>query len=294
MFFSQGIFEVDKLMTTNKRLHHSTQVQWEWQDDKNTWRPYGQVESRIIEHARMAGEEDAAVDIGGRNYIIEFAIMQQINEETGNSRPVRRTHVNTTPPELSDTNNKKQIDDDPRTLALCAEPNLCYSIFHSLFGVLYEVFTNMTAPSIKYKCLKALLRMINCATSELLTEVLSNISVSSYIATMLKSQDYKVVVGAFQMAVLLMDKLPDIFAVYFHREGVMHAMENLKSLQLKSMITPKKPDQPTQPDPPPDPPLPLLSISMPRPSLSTPEASGLSDSPSTARRCVLIHQSCFH
>jgi E3 ubiquitin-protein ligase TRIP12 len=50
---------------------------------------------------------------------------------------------------------------------------------------------------------------------------------------MLKSQDYKVVVGAFQMAVLLMDKLPDIFAVYFHREGVMHAMENLKSLQLK-------------------------------------------------------------
>jgi hypothetical protein len=27
----------------------------------------------------MAGEEDAAVDIGGRNYIIEFAIMQQVN-----------------------------------------------------------------------------------------------------------------------------------------------------------------------------------------------------------------------
>lgn len=50
---------------------------------------------------------------------------------------------------------------------------------------------------------------------------------------MLKSQDYRVVVGAVQMAVILIDKMPTIFIEYFHREGVMHAMENLKTLPLK-------------------------------------------------------------
>ena len=50
---------------------------------------------------------------------------------------------------------------------------------------------------------------------------------------MLKSSDYRVVVCAIQMSVILMDKLPDIFIIYFYREGVMHAMEALKILPLK-------------------------------------------------------------
>ena len=33
------------------------------------------------------------------------------------------------------------------------------------------------------------------------------------------SQDVKVVVGALQMANILMQKLPEIFSVYFRREG---------------------------------------------------------------------------
>ena len=41
----------------------------------------------------------------------------------------------------------------------------------------------------------------------------------SHIAAMMASQDVKVVVGAVQMAHILMDKLPDIFSVYFRREG---------------------------------------------------------------------------
>lgn len=57
----------------------------------------------------------------------------------------------------------------------------------------------------------------------------------SYIATMLKSTDYRIVVCAIQMSVILMEKLPDIFQIYFYREGVMHAMESLKTLPLKVM-----------------------------------------------------------
>ena len=44
-------------------------------------------------------------------------------------------------------------------------------------------------------------------------------SVCSHIAGMMASPDQRVVVGAFQMADILMQKLPDIFGVYFRREG---------------------------------------------------------------------------
>ena len=33
------------------------------------------------------------------------------------------------------------------------------------------------------------------------------------------SQDLKVVVGAIQMTSILMEKMPDVFSVYFRREG---------------------------------------------------------------------------
>ena len=37
---------------------------------------------------------------------------------------------------------------------------------------------------------------------------------------MMASQDLKVVVGAIQMAEVLMQKLPDVFSIYFRREGL--------------------------------------------------------------------------
>ena len=44
----------------------------------------------------------------------------------------------------------------------------------------------------------------------------------SHIASMLSSQDLKIVVGSLQMAEILMQKLPDVFSVYFRREGNEH------------------------------------------------------------------------
>lgn len=44
--------------------------------------------------------------------------------------------------------------------------------------------------------------------------------VSSHIAAMLASHDLRIVVGAIQMASILMQKLPDVFGVRFMREGL--------------------------------------------------------------------------
>jgi E3 ubiquitin-protein ligase TRIP12 len=52
-----------------------------------------------------------------------------------------------------------------------------------------------------------------------LQEVLKNQIVSSHIAGMMASQDLRIVVGALQMAEILMQKLPEVFGVHFRREG---------------------------------------------------------------------------
>lgn len=57
------------------------------------------------------------------------------------------------------------------------------------------------------------------------------LSFFSHIASMLSSQDLKIVVGALQMAEILMQKLPDIFSVYFRREGnVLHTHSLMANL----------------------------------------------------------------
>lgn len=48
----------------------------------------------------------------------------------------------------------------------------------------------------------------------------------SHIASMLSSQDLKIVVGSLQMAEILMQKLPDVFSVYFRREGITWSYES--------------------------------------------------------------------
>ena len=70
-----------------------------------------------------------------------------------------------------------------------------------------------------------------------------HVHVYSYISTMLGAQDYRVVVAGIQMAVILIEKLPEVFLVYFQREGVVHAMEALKTIPLKALTTPKKPEE---------------------------------------------------
>lgn len=42
----------------------------------------------------------------------------------------------------------------------------------------------------------------------------------SHVAAMMASPDLKIVVASIQMANILMEKLPDVFGVYFCREGL--------------------------------------------------------------------------
>ncbi|KAM4042651.1 E3 ubiquitin-protein ligase TRIP12-like isoform 1-T2 [Anomaloglossus baeobatrachus] len=156
---------------------------------------------------------------------IDSQIKKQINKDTGTSRG---SHKKPNPSATANTSGQSELKwDDARAQLMREDPELAKSFINTLFGALYEVYSSSAGPDITHNCIRAILSIIYFADAKLLKDVLKNHAVSSHITSMLSSQDHKVVVGALQMIEILMQKLPDIFSVYFRREGVMREIKNL-------------------------------------------------------------------
>ncbi|XP_078102550.1 E3 ubiquitin-protein ligase TRIP12 isoform X3 [Sander vitreus] len=206
----EGIFAVDVMLKKGSAQTTEGAI-WQWRDDRGLWHPYNRIDSRIIE---------------------------QINEDTGTARGIQRK-----PNPLANPNTGSHQEvrrEDARAQLMKEDPELAKCFIKTLFGVLYEVYSSSAGPAVRHKCLRAILRIIYFADAELLKDVLRNHAVSSHIASMLSSQDLKIVVGSLQMAEILMQKLPDVFSVYFRREGVMHQVKNLSESESFLVTSPPK------------------------------------------------------
>uniref|UniRef100_A0A8C5HXD4 E3 ubiquitin-protein ligase n=1 Tax=Gouania willdenowi TaxID=441366 RepID=A0A8C5HXD4_GOUWI len=231
----EGIFAVD-LMLKKGSAQTTEGAIWQWRDDRGLWHPYNRIDSRIIETAHQNGEDEISLSTLGRVYTIDFNSMQQINEDTGTARGIQRK-----PNPLANPNTGTTVRrEDARAQLMKEDPELAKCFIKTLFGVLYEVYSSSAGPAVRHKCLRAILRIIFFADAELLKDVLRNHAVSSHIASMLSSQDLKIVVGSLQMAEILMQKLPDVFSVYFRREGVMHQVKNLAESESFLVTSPPK------------------------------------------------------
>ena len=82
---------------------------------------------------------------------------------------------------------------------------------------------------------------------------------------MLASPDLRIVVGALQMANILMEKLPSVFSVYFRREGVVHQISRLTMLEPESPSPKIPPVQVSATD--------VETASLPAPSILEPGTS---------------------
>lgn len=246
---TDGLFVVDGLLE-RPATGNQDQVQWQWRDDRGVMHTYSAIDSRMIEAAHLNGEDEISLSAHGRTYTVDFHSMQQVNEDSGTTRPVQRRVVNSMvgqgqqqsgeakSPPLS--NHEKTMTGtvnlalrppsayrDARLACLREERGLAADFIRSLFSVLYEVYSSSAGPAVRYKCLRALLRMVYFASADLLKDVLKTQTVSSHIAGMMASSDLRIVVGAIQMAEILMEKLPDVFEVHFRREGVLHQLNLL-------------------------------------------------------------------
>lgn len=258
---SNGIFVIDAFLD-RPQTSIQDQIQWQWRDDRGTWHSYSSIDSKMIEAAHMSSDDEISLLTLGRTYTIDFHAMQQINEDTGTTRPVQRkvnalqnnevTQFDTTqqqPIDHQDMSKSAANDRDARIACLKEEHGLAADFIKNLFSVLYEVYSSSAGPAVRYKCLRALLRMVYFANPELLKGVLKNHIVSSHIAGMMASNDLRIIVGSIQMAEILMQKLPELFSIHFQREGVMYQVTQLTDPNnpLCSANSPKDTASPTGP-----------------------------------------------
>ena len=66
-----------------------TSHMWKWFDIvSGKWCPYTAANNKIIDDAFWAGQNSVRVTAGRRRYLLQFSSMIQVNEETGNRRPM--------------------------------------------------------------------------------------------------------------------------------------------------------------------------------------------------------------
>ncbi|XP_065841096.1 E3 ubiquitin-protein ligase TRIP12-like isoform X2 [Oscarella lobularis] len=228
---SDGLFSVNAFLGAKDSPLASDQSQmiWEWQDDGGLWHRYNVADTRTIENAYLVGEEEVELSIMGQTYVIEFQLMQQFNEETGTARPVQKRLQ--TEPKQTEPNTTKEEEEplDDRKTVFTTDFDVVASFTSALFPPLYVMYNSSPGPGIRYKCLNCILGMFYYTSADVLRDLLRDYPISSHVASMLDSSDQKIVVRAFQMANILIQKLPDTFQVHFRREGVMHQIEKLAS-----------------------------------------------------------------
>lgn len=77
------------------------------------------------------------------------------------------------------------------------------------------------------QCLATVTKVLHFSEPGALGEELTDLPISSFIASLLSQKDSTTVAKALQLAEILMHKLPAIFSKHFLKEGVVHAIEQL-------------------------------------------------------------------
>ncbi|XP_050313082.1 E3 ubiquitin-protein ligase HUWE1 isoform X3 [Anthonomus grandis grandis] len=90
------------------KMHISTTRIWQWYDlTTGRWTHYSAANNKIINDAYWAGEQKVKVTCGRKRYTITFPNMLQMNEESGNNRPVAMSLLSV------NHSSCKNIDEDP-------------------------------------------------------------------------------------------------------------------------------------------------------------------------------------
>jgi hypothetical protein len=93
--------------------------------------------------------------------------------------------------------------------------------------LLLQVYSSTVMPTVRSRCLATIVKLLAIGSPSQLQTVLADLPISSFVAGLLCGRDIKAQAAAIQMAEILMAKLPQIFAGFFVKEGVAHALEQL-------------------------------------------------------------------
>ncbi|KAJ8983063.1 hypothetical protein NQ317_007105 [Molorchus minor] len=88
-----------------RKMHISTSRVWKWYDlVMGKWTSYTSSNNKLINDAYWSGEQSIRVTCGRKRYTVTFANMLQMNDETGNNRPIAMTLMSLGHPSCTDIN----------------------------------------------------------------------------------------------------------------------------------------------------------------------------------------------
>ncbi|CAN4112559.1 unnamed protein product [Withania somnifera] len=128
----------------------------------------------------------------------------------------------------------KQEDTNPASQEVSArekllndQPELLQQFGMDLLPVLIQVYGSSVNSPVRHKCLSAIGKLMYFSSANMIQSLNNVTNISSFLAGVLAWKDPQVLVPALQVAEILMEKLPGIFAKMFVREGVVHAVDAL-------------------------------------------------------------------
>ncbi|KAG8199864.1 hypothetical protein JTE90_015857 [Oedothorax gibbosus] len=106
----------EKAAVTSKRkalIYATPNRQWKWFDDRTgKWNCYSPANNKALDEAYKAGESSLRFNAGRRNYMVQISTMVQINEETGNWRPIMLTSDNSEKENGKSENKEKESSEE--------------------------------------------------------------------------------------------------------------------------------------------------------------------------------------
>ncbi|KAL3152604.1 hypothetical protein ABBQ32_001622 [Trebouxia sp. C0010 RCD-2024] len=116
-----------------------------------------------------------------------------------------------------------------RTRFLQDHPEALHKFTSDLLPLLLQVYGSTVLDKVRTQCLATVTKILHFSHPTALGKELTDLPISSFIASLLSQKDTATVAKALQLAEILMHKLPAIFSKHFLKEGVVHAIEQLAS-----------------------------------------------------------------
>jgi E3 ubiquitin-protein ligase HUWE1 len=146
----------DKAAVASSRkapLLAATKRQWKWFDDRSgRWTSYVTANNKVIDDAYKNGEQLVRFTHGRKRYTVQLSTMVQINEETGNWRPVMF---------VIDDNNKPVVEEESDTknssntkIVPSLELRHCHSLIGTLVGLINIPVEADTLHAVMRLCLR--------------------------------------------------------------------------------------------------------------------------------------------
>ena len=207
----------------------SSSRKWEWKEG-DTWRAYSAEDSKTLERAHEAGENLVNLRVRGQHYVVSLGDMVQINRTTRTKRTIRRAVDTAT---KSDGASKaSDVAEDPRMVYFAEKPEVLQAFCEPLICILFDLYLSTANPELQRNVMTAVVKMLFHASADMLRDCLRSFAISTYLSTMLRETDAHLTVGALQMAEILISKLPEIFSIYFRRQGVLYQICRLATKKL--------------------------------------------------------------